>query len=305
MTATYGALKKNILQAEQPAEPLDECGDVKFIDVNGPIHFHSGIADRQKRRLLEVIAVWNATPDEHRTRQTERMYQKAVAIVSVYFHGHADFKSLEGELKQAKDESSIAAVLNKIGTTAINKVNDLYPDKQITVGHNEDEKHHEKVEKLTWEQRLQTATNLIITSALHSEDPRMQEQFQKITGKGFLGKIELAEQLPEILVNKNKDLTAQFVKTLQKARAENPNLDGKAFIVKLAQIHDPSIVSINVDKYQDKNIQFTNQDAIKILALHLEILSRPEGIKVSPEQLAKEKNIHDLAKQLQKKVLIL
>jgi len=301
LTATYASLKKNILQAEQPAKPLSDCGDVNFPDTNSPLHFHSGIADWQKRRLLEVVAVWNATPQEERTRETERIYQRAIAVVSVYFKGHADFEPLERELREANDEKSIADVLKRMGTTAINTVNTLFPDKQIVIGHHEHEENHEKVEKLNWDDRLKTATKVIVSSALHAEDPRMQESFKKIAGKGFLGKIDVAEQLPDALVKQNTELTAQFIDTLKAARAANPDLDVKALIVKLAQIHDPSITDAHLDNFQEKNIQFTNQDAIKILALHLEILSRPEGMEVSPEQLAKEQNIHDLVKQLQSK----
>jgi len=103
-----GLLRKSVLAAKQPDNPLTDCCDVEFPN-NQPLHFHAGLGDNQKKCLFEVMETGvEAKHSGEMTSDAQNIFNRATAVATVLLKGELNPTILqqfsdvqEGELADA------------------------------------------------------------------------------------------------------------------------------------------------------------------------------------------------------------
>lgn len=141
LTKSYKLLAENIVNAEPPNNPLTNCGDVIFKNLDYPLHFHSGIGDRQKRLLFEIIeigleAIHNGRINSH----ARKIFDKAVAVASVLLKDEINPK-IFNKLSNANEEE-IHQLLHNLAHEALEVFERLTNSSSYQLEEHHDHVHH-------------------------------------------------------------------------------------------------------------------------------------------------------------------
>jgi len=246
-------------QTQAPENP-DQCCEIKgrFYGKELSLHLHGPYHGENKKALLALALAGFQTAREMLAKLTER----------------------EEELRQLSDDDRIMT-LYQITSKRLKET-------EGTHHHNEDH-HHQETGFSNWSERFKAIFESL-KNLINPENQKAQSIFlQEIAGKGFLGKIDRNPIVNLQISQENKKLTDEFIKNLAQFRQKNPNLDPKKLALLLTQIHNPSIEVLGFNQ----NLA-TKDDLIKVLSQAVEILTRPNIEKLTPDEI----KILNLAKKI-------
>ncbi len=153
---------------------------------------------------------------------------------------------------------------------------------------------------------LPAVATIVAKKAVLPDNPQVDESYRKAIEDKAVGTLPdpNTPQISEKMMAHEKELTDVFVKSLQeemtKLKQQNHPIDTQAFALTLAQLKDPSIVSLDTAMSADADPKMR---AAATLAYDAVIKARGENGNFTPEQAEKEKTIQEEAKALNEKNL--
>jgi len=290
ITASPSALKKNILQTATPEDALTDCGNIVFPDMPRPLHFHAGIDGYQKSKLFKVIDIGLEDYSEMGPH-AHKMFERATAVAAI----HLKEQLSETAIKKLEDasEQDIPEAIRGLAEECMETFKRLYPESHTEHHHDhthaKDPEHTEQVKKLTWDQRFEHITNVMLSLGQNPRDVDVQKQFALLAGNGYLGAIDINEKLPKELQETNRILTESFRSALKALRLKQ-DISEDTLASLLIRIHDPNVHKDSMQSVLEKKT-LTSRDALTVLAYEMVLTTRPKATYSIEERKLMEKAV--------------